>query len=67
MIRPKDPLNPVNCEVEKTPDAVQLLMNVQLTLQVPAKVTEHTSKDWMKNRLIQVLKKKKLGMTVFLV
>ena len=61
MIRPKDPLKPASCEVEKTPDAFQLLINVQLTIQVPAKVTKQTSKDWMKNRLIQVLKEKELG------
>ena len=61
VIRSKDPPKPVSCEVEKTPDAFQLLMNVQLTIQVPAKVTEHTSKDRMKNRLIQVLKEKELG------
>jgi len=60
VIRPKDPPKPVSCEVEKTPDAFQLLMNVQ-SIQVLAKVTEHTSKDRMKNRLIQVLKEKELG------
>ena len=62
VIRSKDLPNPVNCEVEKAPDAFYAVVDKCVVNHAsPAKVTEHTSKDHMKNRLLQALEEKKLG------
>ena len=37
------------------------MLSVQLTKHVPSKVTEHNSKDRMKNKLIESLEQKQLG------
>ena len=63
MITPSDQPVCVNVEGQKQPfDAFHLLIDIQVTLCVPKKVTdERTGKDRMKNKVIDLLEQKRLG------
>ena len=67
VITPKTSPANVSSGVQQPRDAFHLMVSVQLTKHVPSKVTEHNSKDWMKNRLIESLEQRSLAgaLTVF--
>ena len=61
VITPKTPSAVVSSGVQQPLDTFHLMMSAQLTKHVPSKVTEHNSKDRMKNKLIELLEQKQLG------
>lgn len=63
VITPSDQPVCVNVKgQEQSHDAFRLMMDVQVTLHVPKKVTdERTGKDRMKNKVIDLLEQKQLG------